>query len=77
MPSCKIGSVVSIKNAAGCQWERTPNGMAKIVEPVVENKDPYAMYRKNRKNGTRKNRKNGTRKNRKNRKDRKSRKNRK
>jgi hypothetical protein len=67
MPSCKIGSVVPIKNVAGtgCQWERTENGMARIVRPVVASRN-NAMYRKNRKN-TRKNRKN-TRKNRKNKK---------
>ena len=79
MPVCKVGSVMSIKNAAGtgCTWERTANGMARVVQvnAVKNNFGGYGMSRKNRKDrknrkGTRKNRKNkkATRKNRKDRK---------
>jgi len=71
MPVCKVGSVVPIKNVAGtgCQWERTANGMARVVQAnaVKNNFGGYGMSRKNRKN-MRKNRKN-TRKNRKNKKE--------
>jgi len=64
--------VVSIKNAMskkGCQWERTANGQARLVDPISASNN-YGYSRKNRKNrkASRKNRKNGTRKNRKNKK---------
>jgi len=64
--------VVSIKNAMskkGCQWERTANGQARLVDPITASNNAYGYSRKNRKNrkASRKNKK-ASRKNRKNKK---------